>query len=75
MLRDGVDRLAPVRALRHDLEIREGVQAQLEPAAGERLVVDDDRANPPGHQTSSGSRISTERPGDASATSIEWESP
>ena len=75
--RDRVDRLAPVGALADDLEVAESAQAQLEAAARERLVVDDDGANRCGQplQTSSGSRISTARPGEASATSIECESP
>ncbi len=42
---DRVDRLAPVRALRDDLEVVESAQAELEPAPRERLVVDDDCAD------------------------------
>ena len=75
--RDRVDRLAPVCALVDDLEVTECAQAELESAPRERLVVDDDGAYRPGHrlQTSSGSRISTQSPGEASATSTEWASP
>jgi hypothetical protein len=73
MDRYGLDRLAAVRALGYDLEVAESAQAKLESAAGERLVVDDDGAYRPAQrsQTSSGRRISTDSPGEASTTSTE----
>src|ERR1700742_440904 len=53
------------------------MQAQLETAPRQRLVVDDDGANDPAQrlQTSSGNRISTQSPGDASATATGCVSP
>ena len=54
VLGDRGDRLAAVGALAHDLDVGRLPQAQLEPAAGERFVVDDDGAD--GHAVASPSR-------------------
>jgi hypothetical protein len=68
--------LAAVRALARDLDVRRVLQAQLQPAARERFVIDDDGADAHGCTAlSKGSVISMRSPGRENRTASVWCSP